>query len=83
VPCDVTRLADEDYSREAAAYEHLQAVGQTGSFAPKYFGSWAFTTSIMIGERRRGPARCASFSLSTSPGRASARSASSPPRPHV
>ncbi|KAL2144027.1 hypothetical protein VTI28DRAFT_9709 [Corynascus sepedonium] len=35
VPCDVTRFADQDYSREAAAYEHLDAVGQAGSIAPK------------------------------------------------
>lgn len=33
VPCDVTWLADEDYSREAAAYEHLQNIVQAGSFA--------------------------------------------------
>ena len=46
VPCDVTRLADEDYSREAAAYEHLQAIGQAGSFAPQYFGSWTFTACL-------------------------------------
>lgn len=43
-PSDVTRFADQDYSREAAAYEHLQAVGEAGSFAPKYFGSWTFTS---------------------------------------
>jgi hypothetical protein len=46
VPCDITRFADEDYSREAAAYEHLQAIGQAGSFAPQYFGSWTFTASF-------------------------------------
>jgi serine/threonine protein kinase len=51
VPCDVTWLADQDYSREAAAYEHLQAVGQTGSFAPNYFGSWTFTARIRIGNK--------------------------------
>ncbi|KAK4248093.1 hypothetical protein C7999DRAFT_40722 [Corynascus novoguineensis] len=37
-----------DYSREAAAYEHLEAVGQAGSFAPKYFGSWTFTIGLQI-----------------------------------
>ena len=51
VPCDVTRSADQDYSREAAAYEHLQAVGQVGSFVPKYFGSWTFTAGIQMGGR--------------------------------
>ena len=51
VPCDVTWLADQDYSREAAAYEHLQTVGQAGSFAPRYFGSW--TCSIGIGNTTR------------------------------
>ncbi|AEO61137.1 hypothetical protein MYCTH_2311014 [Thermothelomyces thermophilus ATCC 42464] len=48
VPCDVTWLADEDYSREAAAYEHLQSIGKAGSFAPRYFGSWTFTARILI-----------------------------------
>jgi hypothetical protein len=57
VPCDVTRFADEDYSREAAAYEHLQAVGQAGSFAPKYFGSWTFTASLQIGKTTLPQAR--------------------------
>jgi len=50
VPCDVTRFVDEDYSREAAAYEHLQAVGQAGSFAPKYLGSWTFTAALQMGK---------------------------------
>jgi hypothetical protein len=49
-PRDVTRLADQDYSREAAAYEHLRAVGQAGSFAPKYFGSWTFTVALRLGK---------------------------------
>jgi serine/threonine protein kinase len=48
VPCDVSWLADEDYSREAAAYEHLQVIQQAGSFAPKYFGS--FTARIQMGK---------------------------------
>ncbi len=46
VPCDVTWLADQDYSREAAAYQHLQAVGQAGGFAPRYHGSWTFTVKL-------------------------------------
>jgi len=50
VPCDVTRFADEDYSRETAAYEHLQSVSQAGTFAPKYFGSWTFTAGFEMGK---------------------------------
>ncbi|KAL2144116.1 hypothetical protein VTI28DRAFT_9570 [Corynascus sepedonium] len=50
VPCAIARFADQDYSCEAAAYEHLQAVGQAGSFAPKYFGSWTFTLGLRIGK---------------------------------
>lgn len=42
-PIDVVQNADEDYSQEAAAYEHLRAEGLTGSIAPGYFGSWTFT----------------------------------------
>ncbi|KAG8164209.1 hypothetical protein KVR01_006127 [Diaporthe batatas] len=38
-PIEVVDLADGHYSREAAAYEFLQKLGQTGSFAPEYFGS--------------------------------------------
>ncbi|KAG8167935.1 hypothetical protein KVR01_003624 [Diaporthe batatas] len=45
-PRDVVREADGDYSREAAAYEHLQATGQTGSFAPAYYGSWTLNLPI-------------------------------------
>jgi hypothetical protein len=43
MPVDVVRMADQDYSREAVAYEHLRKMGHTGSFAPKYSGSWTFT----------------------------------------
>ncbi|KAH6855074.1 hypothetical protein B0I37DRAFT_363867 [Chaetomium sp. MPI-CAGE-AT-0009] len=50
VPCDITWSADEDYSREAAAYEHLQAVGEAGPIAPEYFGSWTFTVSLQVGK---------------------------------
>ncbi|ROW10564.1 hypothetical protein VMCG_01918 [Cytospora schulzeri] len=32
----------EHYRTEAAAYEHLQKAGQTGSFAPEYYGCWTF-----------------------------------------
>ncbi|KAH6855529.1 hypothetical protein B0I37DRAFT_365100 [Chaetomium sp. MPI-CAGE-AT-0009] len=45
-PVDVAFEADGDYSREAAAYEHLQKMRQTGSFAPSYYGSWTFNLSI-------------------------------------
>lgn len=45
-PRDVVSQADQDYSREAAAYEYLQETGQTGSFAPDYYGSWTFTLPI-------------------------------------
>lgn len=38
-PCDVVLRADEDYAQEVAAYECLMRAGQTGSFAPAYFGS--------------------------------------------
>ena len=45
-PVDVAYKADGDYSREAAAYEHLQKTHQTESFAPSYYGSWTFNLSI-------------------------------------
>lgn len=45
-PRDVVAEADGDYSCEAAAYEHLQATGQTGSFAPAYYGSWTLKLPI-------------------------------------
>ncbi|KAI3393720.1 hypothetical protein diail_3764 [Diaporthe ilicicola] len=45
-PRDVVAEADGDYSREAAAYEFLQATGQTGSFAPAYYGSWTLNLPI-------------------------------------
>ncbi|KAK0744700.1 hypothetical protein B0T21DRAFT_358186 [Apiosordaria backusii] len=50
VPCDVTWDSDVDYSREAAAYEHLERIGETGSLAPKYFGSWTFNMAIQLGD---------------------------------
>ncbi|KAK7700647.1 hypothetical protein SLS64_010791 [Diaporthe eres] len=37
---DTVWQADSDYSREAAAYEHLQK--NVTPFAPQYFGSWTF-----------------------------------------
>ncbi|KAJ4316480.1 hypothetical protein N0V84_007836 [Fusarium piperis] len=41
-PVDVTYVADEHYSREAAAFEDLTAAGVDGQFTPKYYGSWTF-----------------------------------------
>lgn len=38
-PCDVVLRADHHYTQEVAAYECLTRAGQTGSFAPAYFGS--------------------------------------------
>ncbi|KAG7287014.1 hypothetical protein NEMBOFW57_006514 [Staphylotrichum longicolle] len=49
-PVATTLKADSDYSIEAAAYDHLQKRGQTGAFAPEYYGSWTFTLPI----RHRG-----------------------------
>ena len=46
MPVDVVRMADQDYSREAVAYEYLRKMGHTGSFTPKYFGSWTFTLPV-------------------------------------
>ncbi len=46
MPFDVVKIADQDYSREAVAYEHLHKMGHTGLFAPKYFDSWTFILSF-------------------------------------
>jgi hypothetical protein len=45
-PVATTLKADSDYSIEAAAYAHLQKTGQTGAFAPDYYGSWTFALPI-------------------------------------
>jgi hypothetical protein len=45
-PRNVVTQADKDYSREAVAYEYLQETGQTGAFAPAYYGSWTFNLPI-------------------------------------
>lgn len=42
-PSDTVCEADQDYSIEAASYECLDKAGQTGSFAPAFFGSWTFS----------------------------------------
>lgn len=43
-PQDTVWEADSDYSREAAAYEHLQK--NAISFGPEYFGSWTFNLPL-------------------------------------
>lgn len=43
---DVSRMADQHYSCEAAAYEQLHKAGLTGGFAPEYYGSWTFTLPL-------------------------------------
>lgn len=45
-PGDTVWQADSDYSREAAAYKHLQE--NATSFAPQYFGSWTFDLPIKV-----------------------------------
>ena len=44
---DLTWLADEDYSCEAAAYEDLQKAGVDGVLVPRYYGSWAFDMPLL------------------------------------
>ena len=46
VPSNPAKLADVDYTREAAALDHLRNMRQTGLTAPKYFGSWTFSLPI-------------------------------------
>jgi len=43
---DTAFRADQDYSREAAAYDYLHTRGLTGSFAPQYYGSWTLTLPV-------------------------------------
>ncbi|EPE08938.1 hypothetical protein F503_04525 [Ophiostoma piceae UAMH 11346] len=45
-PCDATRLADNDYSREASAYEVLRDAKVDGQLVPKYYGSWTFNLPV-------------------------------------
>lgn len=45
-PRDVVHWADQDYSKEAAAYEQLLQAGETGFSAPLYYGSWTFRLLI-------------------------------------
>ncbi|KAK3937952.1 hypothetical protein QBC46DRAFT_391304 [Diplogelasinospora grovesii] len=52
VPVNVAWQADVHYTHEAAAYDHLHRTGQTGLFAPEYFGSWTFTLPITHARRK-------------------------------
>lgn len=45
---DIIFDADNDYSTEARAYEHLLTAKKTGSFSPAYYGSWTFCLPILI-----------------------------------
>lgn len=47
-PIDCVCEADRDFMVESWAYENLEKAGQTGSFAPQYFGSWMFTLPIVV-----------------------------------
>ena len=47
-PRDVMYDADLDYSNEAAAYNQLYKIGQTGSSALAYYGSWTFYLPITV-----------------------------------
>lgn len=51
-PVDCVREADDDYIGETWAYNFLeQETDQTGSFCPKYYGSWTFTLPITLKAR--------------------------------
>lgn len=60
-PQDCVREADDDYIRETWAYTFLeQETNQTGSFCPKYYGSWTFILRItlkVIGQPMQRPIR--------------------------
>lgn len=55
-PVDVTYMADEHYSREAAAFEDIKAAGVDGQFSPKYYGSWTFDM-LLLGTSEVRPVR--------------------------
>jgi len=50
---DCMYRADQDYSREAAAYQNMP-LGLQGSVVPRYFGSWTFSVETGV----RGLRRC-------------------------
>lgn len=58
-PEDCVYSAGRDYIHEATAYEHLRLAGQTGTFAPEYYGCWSFNLSITI----RGSSQTRSINL--------------------
>lgn len=47
-PLDCVHKADRHFLVESWAYENLEKAGQTGSFAPEYYGSWKFTLPIVL-----------------------------------
>lgn len=58
-PEDCTYSATDDFINEAIAYEFLHAIGQTGAFAPEYYGCWSFSLPITV----RGTCMLRSVSL--------------------
>lgn len=57
-PRDTVSEADEHYMVETWAYQTLEKANQTGSFAPKFYGSWTFTLPIVLkGVRIERPVR--------------------------
>ncbi len=46
VPGNPAKRADVDYTREAAALDHLRNMRQPGLTAPEYLGSWTFSLPI-------------------------------------
>jgi hypothetical protein len=47
-PRDTVSEADEHYMVETWAYRTLEKAKLTGSFAPKFYGSWTFTLPIVL-----------------------------------
>lgn len=50
---DCVQRADDDYAREATAYEFLFEKGQNGVFTPLYLGAWTFETPLLDGSLRQ------------------------------
>jgi len=61
VPDNIAWRADNHYTHEAAALNHLNGMrqaGYTGLSAPKYFGSWTFTLPIAhMGKKKQRSVR--------------------------
>jgi serine/threonine protein kinase len=49
---DVVRAADQDYYREAVAYEELRGTDAEGNVTASYFGSWTMEVDGEHGQRR-------------------------------